>query len=451
MIAFLRRHKRAIIALLPVGLAAFLLRPTDFFSLMLLALLLIFIASQIFWIARIVDLGEWLLPGKPRRAWLTAIACLLYLFVLIYCYPEWGLGHGIRASDYRLQSILIAAVFWWWFVGSMSAFLLVIAFGMLDRAARAAAWLYGKAREAIQGRSAVPQLGAIAPDPPSSGRRRFLEQTAVLVSATPFVATGYGLLYGRKNVEVVRQRIRLARLPKAFEGFRIAQLSDIHIGPFTTADYIRRCVVITNGLKPDLIALTGDYVCWDPTDQGEAVRALADLRAPNGVFGCLGNHEWMTETEDSITRLFAAQGIRILRQERAAIQSSGETLNLIGLDDPPPREEVDVSRYLQQVKGLVMPNTVNILLTHYPNLFDYPELNIDLTLAGDLHGGGQLSLDFVHRGFNLGTLMGVPYVSGRYEKQGAQLYANRGIGITGYPIRLGARPEITLLELVRAV
>ena len=433
------------------ALAAFLIAHAAFFALSLFALLLIFIASQFFWIGRILDLGERFIPGKPRRGWLTAIACLLYLFVLIYCYPEWGLGHGIRASDYRLQSILIAAAFWWWFVGSMSAFLLVIAFGMLDRAARAAAWLYGKAREAIQGRSAVPQLGAIAPDPPSSGRRRFLEQTAVLVSATPFVATGYGLLYGRKNVEVVRQRIRLARLPKAFEGFRIAQLSDIHIGPFTTADYIRRCVVITNGLKPDLIALTGDYVCWDPTDQGEAVSALAGLSAPKGVFGCLGNHEWATEIEGSITRLFAFQGIRILRQERVAIQSGGATLNLIGLDDPPPREEVDVSRYLQQVRGLVMPNTVNILLTHYPNLFDYPELNIDLTLAGDIHGGGQLSLDFIHRGFNLGSLMGVPYVSGRYEKHGAQLYANRGIGTTGYPIRLGARPEITLIELVRAV
>jgi predicted MPP superfamily phosphohydrolase len=100
----------------------------------------------------------------------------------------------------------------------------------------------------------------------SPARRRFLERTAVLVSATPFVVAGYGLLYERRNVEVVRERVRLARLPKAFEGFQIAQLSDIHIGPFTTADYIRRCVAIANGLKPDLIALTGDYICWDPED-----------------------------------------------------------------------------------------------------------------------------------------------------------------------------------------
>jgi hypothetical protein len=129
---------------------------------------------------------------------------------------------------------------------------------------------------------------AVAADPPSRDRRRFLEQSAVIISATPFVAAGYGLLYGRLDVEVVRQRIRLARLSKAFEGFRIAQLSDIHIGPFSKADYIRQCVTITNGLKPDLIALTGDYVAWDPEAQGEVVRVLAALRAPYGwVAKCL--------------------------------------------------------------------------------------------------------------------------------------------------------------------
>jgi PAS domain S-box-containing protein len=92
------------------------------------------------------------------------------------------------------------------------------------------------------------------------------------VSATPFLAAGYGLLYERQNVEVVRQRVRLARLPKAFEGFHIAQLSDIHIGPFTTAEYIRRCVAITNGLEPDLIALTGDMLVtidqFGPAERG---------------------------------------------------------------------------------------------------------------------------------------------------------------------------------------
>jgi predicted MPP superfamily phosphohydrolase len=419
------------------------------FELMLLALLLIFIASQIFWIGRLIDVEERFIPGRPRRAWLMIMTVVVYLFVFLYSYPEWGQGHVIRPDDYRPQSMLIHAAFWWWYVGSMAAFLLVIAFGAADRVARAAGWVYHKVRKATHQHSAADAVALLSP-----ARRRFLERTAVLVSATPFVAAGYGLLYERQNVEVVRQRVRLARLPKAFEGFRIAQLSDIHLGPFTTANYIRRCVAITNGLEPDLIALTGDYVCWDPEAQGEVVRVLAGLRAPHGVFGCMGNHEADVGIEDSITRLFAAQGIRMLRQERAPIRLGDEMLNLIGIDNgndvaPDAEQQVEGDRRLQQLKALIMPDTVNILLIHSPQTFGDRELGIDLTLAGDTHGGGQLSLDFIHRGLNLGSLVGVPYIRGLYKNGGEQLYMNRGIGITGLPIRFGARPEITMLELDR--
>jgi predicted MPP superfamily phosphohydrolase len=282
-----------------------------------------------------------------------------------------------------------------------------------------------------------------------------LEQTAVAVSALPFVAAAYGLLYGRLDVEVTRPRIALARLPKAFEGFRIVQLSDLHISPFMTADEIRRFVTIANGLKADLVALTGDYLADDPAAQGEVVQALAGLRAPYGVFGCLGNHEIYTETEVSITRLFAGVGIRILRQGRAFIQSHGEMLTLIGIDYQSGRFSNDhpghlVDQYLEGSEKLVMPDMVNILLSHNPNVFDRAaQLGIDLTLAGHSHGG-QLALSFINRGLAL-VYPETPYVSGWYEKTGGQLYVNRGIGTTGPPIRLGARPEITVLELVRGV
>jgi predicted MPP superfamily phosphohydrolase len=168
----------------------------------------------------------------------------------------------------------------------------------------------------------------------------------------------------------------------------------------------------------------------------------------------MGNHEADVGIEDSITRLFAAQGIRMLRQERAPIRLGDEILNLIGIDNgsdvaPEHTQEVEGDRRLQQLKALIMPNTVNILLIHYPQCFDQPELGIDLTLSGDTHGGGQLSLDFIHRGLNLSSLIGVPYIRGLYENGSEQLYMNRGIGITGLPIRIGARPEITVFELRR--
>jgi predicted MPP superfamily phosphohydrolase len=447
-------HWRATILLLVLACVAFSVARSDEvgrFELILLALLLTFIASQIFWIGRLIHVERWFIPERRRRIWLAIMTVVVYLFVFLYSYPEWGQGHVIHAADYRPLSVVIHAAFWWWSVGSMAAFLLVIVFWAAEWVARAAGWVYGKAWTAKHRHSAAADAEAALLSP---GRRRFLERAGTIVSATPFVAAGYGLLYERQNVEVVRQRVQLVRLPKAFEGFRIAQLSDIHLGPFTTADYIRRCVDITNGLAPDLIALTGDYVCWDPEDQGEVVRLLASLRAPHGVFGCLGNHEADVGIEDSITRLFAAQGIRMLRQESAPLRLGDELLNLIGIDNgndvaPEAQQQVEGERRLQQLKALIMPNTVNILLIHYPQCFDQPELGIDLTLAGDIHGGGQLSLDFIHRGLNLGSLMGVPYIRGLYENGGAQLYMNRGIGITGLPIRIGARPEITVLELVR--
>jgi hypothetical protein len=128
-------HWRAIILLLIFACVAFLLAHFDEFGrfeLILLALLLIFTASQIFWIRRLIRVERWFIPGKARRVWLAIVTVVLYLFVLLYSYPEWGQGHVIRAADYRPQSVLIHAAFWWWFVGSMSAFFLVIVFGAAD-------------------------------------------------------------------------------------------------------------------------------------------------------------------------------------------------------------------------------------------------------------------------------------------------------------------------------
>jgi uncharacterized protein len=408
-------------------------------------ILVMFIASQIFWIGRILDLGEWFIPGKPRRVWLAAIACLTELFLFVYSYTHMGgvvhlflASKIIGAADPRLRSVLMEEALSWWLAGSLLGFGLMIVFWSVDRAASAAAWIYRKTRAPVAGYVDAPKPGTVVPDMTSPARRHFLRQTAIAVSAAPFVASAYGLIYGRFDMQITRQRIRLARLPKSFDGFRIAQLSDLHISPFMPADEIRRCVTMTNELKPDLIVMTGDYLLWDPAAQGEVVQALAGLRAPHGVFGCLGNHESITDTEESITRLFALQGTHILRQERASIRLGGDTLYLIGIDDSQPDD--------RSVEGLVMPGTVNILLNHNPNDFDQAAgLGFDLMLAGHTHGG-QLSLEFLRRGLSLARLE-TPYVAGWYEKSGGQLYVNRGIGTTILPIRLGARPEITILEL----
>ena len=449
MINFYRAHKRASVFLSIFAFCAYPLIDYGKFPAIRVVFrlfLVMLIASQFFWIRRSLDLWERFIPGKLRRAWLAVIACLVDLSFFVYSFTHMGMvhlflgTHIIGAVDPRLRSALMEGALSWWLVGSVLGFGLVIVFWTVDRVLSSVASFYLKARPAAARNGAAPKPAPLPVFSPA--RRHFLEQTAIALCATPFVAAAYGLIYGRLDVEVTLRRIRLARLPKAFEGFRIAQLSDLHISPFLPADEIRRCVTITNQLKPDLIVMTGDYLLWDPAAQGEVVQALAGLRAPFSVFGCLGNHESITDTEETITKLFAAQGIHILRQERATIRLGGDTLNLIGVDDSLPDDKA--------VAHLVVPGTVNILLNHNPNDFDEAaELGFDLMLAGHTHGG-QLSLEPLHRGLSLARLE-TPYVSGWFEKSGGQLYVNRGIGTTILPIRFGARPEITLLELTRGV
>jgi uncharacterized protein len=441
MLSIVRAHKRGITFLL-VAFCAFWLSRGELhhpYFLPHFAMFVTLIFSQLFWIRRVLDLGERFIPGKPRRIWLAIIAAAVWVFFFrAYSFIP---PHIPYAADPRLRRMLIDGAFSVWVVGSWLGFGLVMVFWVAEGGARGATWVCRYLHSGAASHATAPEPDAVVLSSPD--RRHLLRQMAIAVSATPFVAAAYGLLYGRLDVEVTHRRIALARLPKAFEGFRIAQLSDIHISSFMPSDQIRRCVTMTNQLETDLVVLTGDYLSWDPAAQEEVVQALAGLRAPYGVFGCLGNHEVITETEESITRLFAAQDIRILRQERAPIQLQGETLNLIGVDDSQPD--------LKGVERLVMPDTVNILLVHNIGAdFDHAvELGIDLTLMGHTHGG-QLSLEFLRRGLSFARLE-TPYVSGWYEKSRGRLYVNRGIGTTLVPIRVGARPEITVFELVRGV
>jgi uncharacterized protein len=404
-----------------------------------IAIILIFIASQLFWFRRLGE-GSARFVSNPRlRRALGWVGVVLYLFFFAYNMP-W-LGRGKEPTHLTLKAALFEAPFRWWFFSSVLGFAIIIIFRVVDHIAGAARWAYQTSRSRYR---AEPSA-----DPPSSSRRQFLEQTALTLSAAPFLAGAYGLFYGRLNLETTQKRIALHRLPKAFQGFRVAQLSDFHIGPFMTAEEIRKYVEIANRLKPDLFALTGDFLTWDPTTQEPIVEALAALKAPFGVFGCLGNHELWTDTENSITRLFAAKGVRILRQARLPIESQGETLNLIGVDfqgrHGPPRVAV---RYLRGIEPLVRPHMVNILLSHNPNTFDQAAaLGIDLSLAGHTHGG-QVTLEFIHPSLTPSRLI-TSYVKGWFKKGAAQLYVNRGIGTIGVPIRVGAPPEITVFELVR--
>jgi predicted MPP superfamily phosphohydrolase len=401
-------------------------------------ILLILGASQVYWGWRGYSLATRLIPARGRRLIVSGVVVCGYL--CLFAFNLGFLREDATPVHLTLSAAVLAAPFLWWIASSLVAFLVVILFAISRGIVGITRRIFAKLRVRSDG-------DAIE----SPGRRHFLERTTNFAASAPFVAGAYGLLYGRLNLETTTVPIRLTRLPKAFEGFRICQLSDIHIGPFMPSEEIRRYVAIANALKPDLIVLTGDFVTFDPETQQPVVEALSNLRAPFGVFGCLGNHDAWAGVEDSITALFQQTGTRLLRGAAVPIVSSGERFNLIGVDFQSRHRfgpSSPVENILGDIKGIVARDCVNILLSHNPDTFDRAAtLGIDLSLAGHTHGG-QAALEFISPEIAPSRLV-TPYVAGWFRKPGGQLYVNRGIGTIGVPIRIGAPPEMTIYNLAR--
>jgi len=398
--------------------------------------LLIIGGSQLYWAWRIVRLA-WRKTSSPTLRTLVAAAVPVILLAgFFYLFRDFA--RRPEPVHMTLRDALVTAPFGWWIGSSLFGFLLAIPF-MIASGVRAG--VRGVAR------LLWPRANLRSP-----ARRDFLAQTTNIVTAMPFLGGAYGLFYGRLNLETVEQPIRLANLPRPFHGFRIAQLSDIHIGPFMPEDQIRKFAGIANALKAEMIVLTGDYVTFDAGTEYAVVDALSGLRAPFGVYGCLGNHDAWARVEDSITELFAASGVRILRGASAAIAIGADWFNLVGVDFQSRHRfgpSAPVRRVLGNIENRIVRGRVNILLSHNPDTFDRAAaLGIDLSMAGHTHGG-QAALEFISPEIAPSRLV-TPYVAGLFEKSGGRLYVNRGIGTIGVPIRIGAPPEITVYRLERA-
>ena len=399
-------------------------------------LILIFGVSQLYWAWRAYLFAAAHIRSRGPRLVVCGAVLAAYLIECELNLGSWReQGTPVRLT---LTDALLAAPFLWWAASSLVAFLVVMLFAVPRGGVAGVGWLLARRH-------------ATAPEIESPARRDLLQRTAAVAAAAPFVAGAYGLLYGRLNLQVTPQAIRLPRLPRAFEGFRICQLSDIHIGPFMPADEIRKYVAIANAQKAEMIVLTGDFVTFDPNTQQPVVDALRGLRAPFGVFGSLGNHDAWAGVEDSITELFRQAGVRILRAANLPIANGGESFNLIGVDFQSPRRfgpSPAVTNLLGNIEGLIDRDRVNILLSHNPDTFDRAaELGVDLSLAGHTHGG-QAALEFISPEIAPSRLV-TPYVAGWFQKPGGQLYVNRGIGTIFIPIRIGAPPEITVYSLSR--
>ena len=289
--------------------------------------------------------------------------------------------------------------------------------------------------------------------------RKWFLVPGLILGLLTFIAFGMGMARGRTNLKVFRETIKIEVLPVSFHGLRIVQLSDIHLaGFYKHPGYIQRVVTMVNELEPHVICFTGDMVHNFSEEVDPFVDILNELKAPLGKFAVLGNHDygayfsWDSKAEetanvDRVKAQIRASGFDLLLNEHRTISLNGDSLEIIGVENwgkPPFPQHGE----LQKAMWGVNPDHVKILLSHDPshwNLQVRTKQNIALTLSGHTHG--------MQFGIEIGKFKWSPsrwtykHWAGLYGENGQQLYVNRGLGYTGFPGRVGIRPEITLLTL----
>ena len=274
-------------------------------------------------------------------------------------------------------------------------------------------------------------------------RREFLRWAAAAAAVGVGVPSVYGNLVEAWAYEVTETVVRIKDLPERFEGFRIAQVSDVHHSRLVSIEEVRRVVALANETRADMVALTGDYTTDLPKYVEPCAEVLGELRAPEGVWAVLGNHDH--NTDGTLTRqALGRQGIEVLTNQSTGLRRGADVLQLAGVDDW-GWGMADFGRALRGVDR----SRPSLLLSHEPMALDVPETRgVSLILSGHTHGG-QVSL----------PLVGAPaawvwehlkYLRGKYESEGTQLYVSRGTGVIGVPVRLGAPPEVAVIRLQRA-
>lgn len=258
---------------------------------------------------------------------------------------------------------------------------------------------------------------------------------------------GYSGLIEPNVVDISRLDLKPNRLPSAFDGFKIALISDLHYGPYTGEHEIGAAVHTTNELKPDVVFLLGDFVTEPLTGNSKhgarkaepCAKLLSRLQSPYGSFAVLGNHDYATDPE-FVAEALTSHGAVLLRNAHYPIERDGARLWLIGMNDA----MFGKAALEQGLRGIPV-NEAKVLLVHEPDFADESsQYGIDIQFSGHSHGG-QIRIPGVHPLWL--PDLAKKYYRGYYRVRDLQLYTNRGIGTVALPFRFCAPPEVTLVTL----
>lgn len=246
---------------------------------------------------------------------------------------------------------------------------------------------------------------------------------------------------GRRWVEIEEVCLTLPRLDPRFHGYRIAQISDFHIGTWLTGEQLLEAVSLVNSLQPDLVAITGDFVTYEPRRfTHELVQALSQLAPRDCTVAVLGNHDHWTDPE-AVKEVLRRSGIHELSNRAIPIEREGACLWVAGVDC-----HYDGLDRLDLVLEQLPAEGAALLLAHEPDFAEISALSrrFDLQLSGHSHGG-QIRLPFIGPPFL--PRLGRKYPAGLYRAEDMYIYTNRGLGTAELALRWNCRPEITLITL----
>lgn len=293
-------------------------------------------------------------------------------------------------------------------------------------------------------------------------RSEFLAKTAIISAAVPFATMGFGIVSGAHDYRIRRKIVEIHGLPKAFDGVKVGQLSDIHSGSFYNKKAVKGGIEMLLKEKPDVFFFTGDLVNTEAEEVGDYIDIFQKVNAPLGTFSILGNHDYgdyrnwpSIESKQqnllNLEKAHKALGWDLLRNENRKIKVDGEEIAILGCENWGAGRFQKYGDLAKTYRGVEDVPT-KILLSHDPSHWDaqvrpnYP--NINLMLAGHTHG--------FQFGVEIGNFQWSPSQyfykqwAGLYQEGDQQIYVNRGFGYIGYPGRIGILPEITILELKSA-
>lgn len=382
--------------------------------------------------------------GTARRA---GTAVIILLPVLTFA----GVGVGRADTPFALKQILGWPAYMW--LATLLYLLLALLVGeavrpLLRRVLeRRAATAGGTTTEpapveepATVGAPAAPAAPAdvppAAPATPDPSRRIFVSRVVGGAAAAAALATvGYGTANVLSGPSVKRVTVPLAKLPRAAHGYRIAVVSDIHLGPLLGKAHAQRIVDTINSTNPDLIAVVGDLVDGTVADLGPAAEPLAGLKARHGSYFVTGNHEYFGDAGEWVDHV-RELGLHPLENARVEIDG----FDLVGVNDIAGEEEGEGPDFAKALGGRDTARA-SVLMAHQPVVIhDAVKHGIDLQLSGHTHGGQMWPVNYIAQAAN-------PTLAGLEQYGDTALYVTRGAGAWGPPVRVGAPSDVTVVQL----